>query len=73
MERKVNQLDESRIYTENGIVKVRNIINEGKNLDMAPHPTESRVFIKAGEVVTILSEKIQREQIMSVEEARIIT
>ena len=61
-------LDESRIYTENGKVKVRHIINESSTIDMTPHPTESRVFVKDGDVVSILSEQIQKDDIMSLEE-----
>ena len=63
-------IDESRIYTENGEVKVRHIINESTDIDMTPHPTESRVFVKDGEVVTILSEDIENKDSMSVEIAR---
>ena len=68
MERKM--IDESRIYTENGEVKVRHIINESTDIDMTPHPTESRVFVKNGEVVTILSEEIENKGYLSLEESK---
>ena len=63
-------IDESRIYTENGEVKVRHIINESTDIDMTPHPTESRVFVKNGEVVTILSEEIENKGYLSLEESK---
>ena len=58
------------IATENGEVKVRHIINESVNVDMTPHPTESRVFVQDGKVQTILSEDIQNKGFLSLEEAR---
>ena len=70
MERKM--IDESRVYTENGEVKVRHIINESIDVDMTPHSTESRVFVKDGEVVTILSEEIERKGYMPIEISRVI-
>jgi|GEM_PF-2987973 len=72
MQKKPLPLDESRIYTEDGVVKVRHIAMADAP-DMTPHPTESRIFVKDGEVVTVLSEKLQRENAMSVEEARTMT
>jgi len=42
-------LDESRVYMENGVVKVRHIMHKpGEVIDMTPHPTESRVFLRTG-------------------------
>lgn len=64
------KIDESRVYVENGEVKVRHIINESGDIDMTPHPTESRIFVKDGEVVTILSEEIENNDTMSLEMAR---
>ena len=61
---------ESRIHAENGEVKVRHIINESTDIDMKPHPTESRVFVNDGEVVTILSEEIERKGYLSLEESK---
>ena len=48
MENKKNKvrLDESRIYEENGVIKVRHVINECTDVDMTPLPTESRIFVK---------------------------
>ena len=37
---------------------------------MTPHPTESRVFVKDGEVITILSKEIEENDSMSLEVAR---
>jgi len=68
----ITHIDESRVFMENGEVKVRHIVHENGVVDMTPHSTESRIFVKDGEVVTVLSEEIQRKNIMSVEEARII-
>ena len=75
MENKKNKvrLDESRVYEENGIVKVRHVINESTDVDMTPLPTETRVFVKDGEVITIYSEEIDKNDYMSVEMARQIT
>ena len=70
MERKI--LEEIRVYTENGEVKVRHIMHESADIDMTPHPTESRVFVKDGEVVTILSEEIEKNDFMSIETSRIL-
>ena len=70
MNRESKMIDESRIYTENGEVKVRHIINESTDIDMTPHPTESRVFVKNGEVVTILSEEIENKGYLSLEESK---
>ncbi|MCF0218825.1 MAG: hypothetical protein HUK14_03510 [Muribaculaceae bacterium] len=64
------KIDESRVYVENGEVKVRHIINESGDIDMTPHPTESRIFVKDGEIVTILSEEIENNDTMSLEMAR---
>jgi hypothetical protein len=48
MENKKNKvrLDESRVYEENGVIKVRHVINESTDVDMTPLPTESRIFVK---------------------------
>ena len=66
------KIDESRVYVENGEVKVRHIINESDDIDMTPNPTESRIFVKDGEVVTILSEEIENNDMMSLEMARVL-
>ena len=63
-------LDESRVYTENGKVKIKHLLLESANIDMSPHPTESRIFVKDGEVITILSEEIKNNDSMSLEMAR---
>jgi hypothetical protein len=69
MENKKNKvrLDESRVYEENGVVKVRHVINESTDVDMTPLPTESRVFVKDGKVITVYSEEINKTGTMSVE------
>ena len=63
-------LEETRVYLENGEVKVRHIKNE--NPDMTPHPTESRIFVKDGEVITVLSEEIKKDDSMNLETAKIL-
>ena len=70
MENKKNKvrLDESRVYEENGVVKVRNVINESTDVDMTPLPTESRIFVKGDKVITVCSEEIKKTG-MSVEMA----
>jgi len=66
-------LDESRVYMENGVVKVRHIMHKpGEVIDMTPHPTESRIFVKDGDVVEVLSQKIEDEDAISVEESQAI-
>jgi hypothetical protein len=64
------RLDESRVYEENGVVKVRHLIHDSPIVDMTPHPTESRAFVKDGEVVTVDSEEISKTGTMSVEKAK---
>ena len=64
-------LEETRVYNDNGEVKIRHIRNE--NPDMTPHLTESRIFVKDGEVINILSEEIERNDSMSVEMAEVLT
>jgi hypothetical protein len=70
MENKKNKvrLDESRIYEENGVIKVRHVINESTDVDMTPLPTESRIFVKGDKVITVCSEEIKKTG-MSVEMA----
>ena len=70
MENKKNKvrLDESRVYEENGVVKVRHVINESTDVDMTPLPTESRIFVKGDKVITVCSEEIKKTG-MSVEMA----
>ena len=65
-------LDESRIHTENGEVEVRHIIHESGIIDMTPHPTESRVFVKDNEVVIVFSEEIENNDSTDLETARMI-
>ena len=67
------RLDENWVYEENGVVKVRHIIYDGPIVDMTPHPTESRVFVKDGEVATVDSEEISKTGTMSVEKAKQLT
>jgi hypothetical protein len=70
MENKKNKvrLDESRVYEENGVIKVRHVINESTDVDMTPLPTESRIFVKGDKVITVCSEEIKKTG-MSVEMA----
>jgi hypothetical protein len=70
MENKKNKvrLDESRVYEENGVIKVRHVINESTDVDMTPLPTESRIFVKGDKVITVCSEEINKTG-MSVEMA----
>ena len=63
-------LDESRVYTENGKVKIKHLLLESANIDMSPHPTESRIFVKDGEVITILSEEIKQRGYLTLEETK---
>ena len=49
---------------------MRHIIYDGPIVDMTPHPTESRVFEKDGEVITVDSEEISKTGTMSVEMAK---
>ena len=63
-------IDESRIYTENGEVKVCHISCDSACIDMTPHPTESRVFVKDGEIITILSKEIEENGYLSLEESK---
>ena len=65
-----NILDESRIYSEHGETKVRHIKRKRGDIDMTPHPTESRVFVRDGEVVTVLSEEIEERDYLSLEESK---
>ena len=37
---------------------------------MTPHPTESRVFVKDGEIITILSKEIEENGYLSLEESK---
>ena len=71
MENKKNKvrLDESRVYEENGVIKVRHVINECTDVDMTPLPTESRIFVKGDKVITVCSEEINKTGTMSVEMA----
>ena len=68
MENKKVRLDESRIYEENGVIKVRHVINKSTDVDMTPLPTESRIFVKGDKVITVCSEEIKKTG-MSVEMA----
>ena len=61
-------MDEIRVYNDNGEVKVRHIRNE--NPDMTPHPNESRIFVKDGEVITVLSEEIKKRGYLTLEETK---
>ena len=71
MENKKNKvrLDESRVYEENGVIKVRHVINESTDVDMTPLPTESRIFVKGDKVITVCSEEINKTGPVSVETA----
>jgi len=64
---------ETRVYMENGKLRIYHIDIKGKDVDMKPHPIESRIFVKNGKEVVVFSKKIQREGMMYVEEAREIT
>ena len=70
---KKSNIDESRVYIESGEVRVRHILNESGDINMTPHPTECRIFVKDGEVITILSEEIENNDSMSVEMAKVLT
>jgi len=59
---------ETRVYMENGKVKMYYIDIKGKDVDMKPHPTESRIFVKNGRAVTVYNEKIQKDDMMNLEE-----
>jgi len=65
--------DESRVFELDGKIQIRHIINESSAIDLTPHPTENRIIVNEGRVVTILSEEIENNGCMSVEMAKALT